>query len=304
MDSKALLMAMVKDFSTKMQKKNIQAFAASTAFFLIVSLIPLLIMLSSLLPYTKLTEANLIKVLTDLTPDFGDGIVTSLISEAYDESIAVFSISALVTIWTGASGILSLIRGLNFIYDVDEYRNYFYLRLIAALYTVAMFVIVLAMLTLNVFGNLVRDILTRAFPKALNVISFLVNFKFIVAIGVAILLFALIYTFVQSAKMKFLFQLPGAIVSAVAWYGFSSVFSIYVNLAGGNSVYGSLATPVFMMFWLYICIYIFLIGAFLNRFFHPAVKHIYEIQHMKTVKKNVKKKSTKVIRKPKNNEFR
>lgn len=62
MDSRAVLTKMVKDFSTKMQKKNIQAFAASTAFFLILSLIPLLIMLSSLLPYTKLTEADLLRV--------------------------------------------------------------------------------------------------------------------------------------------------------------------------------------------------------------------------------------------------
>ena len=133
---------------------------------------------------------------------------------------------------------MALIRGLNIIYDVDERRNYFYLRFIAAL-----------------------------------------------------------YTFVPSARMKYVYQLPGAVFSAIVWYAFSWIFSVYVSFPNSYSIYGSLATPVVMMFWLYFCIYIFLIGAFINRFFHPAVKVLYDDHHKKVVRKNVKKKSTKVIRK-------
>nr|WP_297705960.1 YhjD/YihY/BrkB family envelope integrity protein [uncultured Butyrivibrio sp.] len=70
-----------------------------------------------------------------------------------------------------------------------------------------------------------------------------------------------------------------------------------MSFPNSYSIYGSLATPVVMMFWLYFCIYIFLIGAFINRFFHPAVKVLYDDHHKKVVRKNVKKKSTKVIRK-------
>lgn len=297
MNIKAALISLARDFSVRMQKKNIQTFAASTAFFLILSLIPLLIMLSSLLPYTKITEADLLRVLTEITPDFGENIITSLVSEAYEETVAVFSISALVTIWAGALGMLALIRGLNCIYDVDERRNYFYLRFIAALYTLAMFVIVLGMLSIMVFGDYVKQILIRAFPKIWDVAAFLINFKFVLVIGIATFFFALIYTYIPSAKMRFVYQLPGAVFSAVVWYAFSWIFSVYVTISGGTSIYGSLATPVFMMFWLYTCIYIFLIGAFLNRFFHPAVKVLYDDHHKKVVRKNAKKKSTRVIRK-------
>jgi membrane protein len=100
------------------------------------------------------------------------------------------------------------------------------------------------------------------------------------------------------------YQLPGAVFSAVVWYIFSWIFSLYVNRSGSSSVYGSIATPVFMMIWLYSCIYIFLIGAFINRFFHPAVKLIYDDHHQKNVRKRAKRKSTKQIRKPrKYNEF-
>ena len=56
-----------------MTKKNISAFAASTAFFLFLSMIPLLMALCAILPYTTLTEANLINAITQFTPDAVNG---------------------------------------------------------------------------------------------------------------------------------------------------------------------------------------------------------------------------------------
>ena len=75
-------------------------------------------------------------------------------------------------------------------------------------------------------------------------------------------------------------------------------------MSGYFSIYGSIATPLIMMIWLYFCISIFLIGAFINRFFHPAVKVLYDDHHQRKVREKAKKKSTKQLRKPrKYNEF-
>ena len=298
------LIALAMDFGYKMQKKNIAAFAGSCAYFFIISIVPLLILISSTLPYTAITEADLIKALTDITPDFADSIITRLIDQAYEQSVTVFSVSALATIWAGAVGMLAIIRGLNCIYDVEERRNYFYLRFIAALYTVAMIIIILVMLLIMVFGNVLENMAISHFPKLMMVISLSSYLKFIVVIAVSTILFALIYTYVPSARMTFRYQLPGALFSAAVWYLFSWIFSIYVDLSGYFSIYGSIATPLIMMIWLYFCIYIFMIGAFINRFFHPAVKVLYDDHHQKKVREKAKKKSTRQIRKPrKYNEF-
>lgn len=297
MNIKAVLIAMSRDFAIRMQKKNIAAYAASTAFFLILSLIPLLVTLSSFLPYTTVTETDLVEAVVDLTPDFANDILTGFISEAYEQSATVFSISAIATLWMGALGMLALIRGLNVIYDVDERRNYFYLRFIASLYTVAMIIIVLLMLMLMVFGKLIKSVILRTYPALQGPVMFFVHFKFILVIATATVAFALIYTYIPSAKMTFIYQLPGAVFSAVVWYVFSWLFAVYVNYTDSYSVYGSLATPAVMMFWLYTCIYIFLIGAFINRFFHPAVKVLYDDHHLNKVRKNVRKKSRKKSKK-------
>ncbi len=304
MDVKAALISLGRDFAYKMQKKNIAAFAGSCAYFFIISIVPLLILISSTLPYTAVTEADLIKALSDITPDFADAIILRLIDEAYEQSVAVFSISALATIWSGALGMMSIIRGLNCIYDVEERRNYFHLRFIAALYTLAMIAILLVMLLIMVFERVVRNVAVSHFPSIMFVISLSSYLKFLVVIAVSTFFFALIYTFVPSAKMTFVYQLPGAIFSAVVWYLFSWLFSIYVNMSGYFSIYGSIATPLIMMIWLYFCISIFLIGAFINRFFHPAVKVLYDDHHQRKVREKAKKKSTRQLRKPrKYNEF-
>ena len=304
MTIKQQLLALAKDFAFRMQKKNIAAYAGSCAYFLMISIVPLLIFISSLLPYTALTASDLSRALTEITPDFADDITLRLISEAYEQSVAVFSISALATIWSGALGMMSIIRGLNIIYDLEERRNYFYLRAIAALYTMAMIVIVMVMLLFMVFERIVKSIAISHFPGIMFLISLSSYFKFIVVILVATFLFAMIYTFVPSAKMTFVYQIPGAVFSAVVWYIFSWLFSLYVDLSGYFSVYGSIATLMIMMIWLYFCIYIFMIGAFINRFFHPAVKVLYDDHHQSKVRERVKKKSQRQLRKPrKYNEF-
>ena len=71
----------MRDFNWQMTKKNISAFAASTSFFLFLSMIPLLMALCAILPYTRLTEANLITAITKFTPDAMDGLVISVVSD-------------------------------------------------------------------------------------------------------------------------------------------------------------------------------------------------------------------------------
>ncbi|MCR5403480.1 MAG: YihY/virulence factor BrkB family protein [Butyrivibrio sp.] len=287
-----------------MQQKHIPDFSASCTYFLVISIIPLLILITSLLPYTAISEADLYNAVMEIAPDFSGEIVRNLIDEAYMQSVAVFSISALTTIWAGAQGMLAMIRGLNSIYDVEEKRNYFHLRIIASFYTVTMIIMIMIMLLIMVFEKQLRALTLDYVPELAFFFSVSSYFKFLLVILLATLSFALIYTFIPSAKMVFVYQLPGAVFSAVVWYIFSWLFSIYVNYPGTFTAYGSIATPLVLMIWMYFCVYIFMIGALINQFFHPAVKLLYDDHHRKTVHKNVKKKSTQRLRKPrKYNEF-
>ena len=70
----------LRDFNWQMTKKNISAFAASTAFFLFLSMIPLLMALCAILPFTALTKENLLGAITQFTPDAMDAMVIGIVS--------------------------------------------------------------------------------------------------------------------------------------------------------------------------------------------------------------------------------
>ena len=75
-----------RDFSSQMKKQNISAYASSTAFFLFLSVIPMLMVVCAVIPYTPVTEQNLITALTDVTPDIADAMVESLVVDVYKSS--------------------------------------------------------------------------------------------------------------------------------------------------------------------------------------------------------------------------
>ena len=264
-----------RDFSWQMTKKNIAAFAASTAFFLFLSMIPLLMALCAILPYTTLTEENLINAITQFTPDAMNALVISIVSDVYARSAGTITIFAIVTIWSASKAMLALIHGLNAVNDFEERRNYFVLRFIACIYTVIILIAMILALFVMVFGNVIVNFLLADIPPLHIVMQFVMHFRFLFSWGILTLIFALIYAYVPNNKMCFKSQIPGAAFSAVMWSAASFFFAVYVDHFNGFGTYGGLTTVVIMMIWFYLLMYILLIGAHINRYFGPVYKFLF-----------------------------
>lgn len=264
-----------RDFSWQMSKKNISSYAASMAFFLFVSMIPLLMALCAILPFTTLTEDNLINAITRFTPNAMNSMVVSVVSDVYARSAGTITIFAIVAVWTAAKAMLAMVRGLNAVYDFEEKRNYFVLRFIACIYTLIMLIAMVLALVVMVFGNVIVDILLTDIPPLHLFTQFIMHFRFLFSWAVLTLAFGLIYAYIPSHKLRFKTQLPGAAFSAIMWSGASYAFSVYVDHFSGFGTYGSLTTVVIMMLWFYLLMYILLIGAHINRYFGPVYKFLF-----------------------------
>lgn len=136
---------------------------ASPFFFL--SLGPMLIMICTIIPYTPLTEENLVTAVTDLTPDRIDPLAESLIADVYDKSAGILSIALLATLWSAAKGVMALMTGLNAVNGVEEKRNYFLVRAVASVYTVVMLLVVILSLFLMVFGDQLVTLALHRIPS-------------------------------------------------------------------------------------------------------------------------------------------
>ena len=254
------LFASIAVIANKVKEDYVSAFAAQAALFVIMSFVPFLILLLTLIKYTPLTEEVL------LAPDAFSQSLSSIISQLYTGSdTPLFLISLASILWTAGKGCNALIEGLNSVFDIKERRNGFVLRLYSILYTIIFVVIIVVCLLIYILGNEILSFITNHVPFVTNIIEALLNIRVLLSVGLFTVFFTFLYVAIPSRHTKIRRQLPGALFSAVGWTGFSYFFSLYVNYSHNIAVlYGSLAMVVCAMLWLYVCMFIFLLGAEIN----------------------------------------
>lgn len=270
------IVAGIRLFVKKCNDDHISAYAAQTAFFIILSSIPFLMLFVSLIKYTSVTESMIMTLVTRVMPDYVAPLLVSIIHEIYTKGISLISIAAITAIWSAAKGIQYLSNGLNSVYDIEETRNWILLRLRAVVYTLVMLVAIVLSLILLIFGNSIQGF----FEPYITGFSFLpdviMRLRSLIMMAIFIFFFAIIYKMLPNRKAKIRNQLPGSILSALSWSIFSYGLSVYIDYFNGFSMYGSLTTVVLIMLWLYFCMYILLICAEIN-----SVYEEYQTEKMK-----------------------
>ena len=260
------LFASIAVIANKVKEDYVSAFAAQAALFVIMSFVPFLILLLTLIKYTPLTEEVLLQFVTNFAPDAFRQSFSSIISQLYTGSdTPLFLISLASILWTAGKGCNALIEGLNSVFDIKERRNGFVLRLYSILYTIIFVVIIVVCLLIYILGNEILSFITNHVPFVTNIIEALLNIRVLLSVGLFTVFFTFLYVAIPSRHTKIRRQLPGALFSAIGWTGFSYFFSLYVNYSHNIAVlYGSLAMVVCAMLWLYVCMFIFLLGAEIN----------------------------------------
>lgn len=264
-----------REFIKQINDNHIGAYASSAAFFMFLSLIPILLLLCSIIPYTPITKANLMNALVDIMPDSIDPIAVSVVNEVYGKSTTLLSVTAVATVWAGARGIWALNRGLNVINDVET-KGYFALKFRSCVYTIILICSIMLSLTITVFGDTVVVFIRTSIPQSRYLMDFLSSLKFFIISFLLFIFLMLLFTWLPNERQKWYTQIPGAVFSSLVWVAYSWGFSIYLEYFGGYTMYGSLATIIILMLWLYMCMYIVLMGAMLNKFLMPANMFIWK----------------------------
>lgn len=256
----------VNEINKKIHKDHISAYAAQSSFYIIICIFPLIIFLFTILQYTPITEEFLLKLFLEITPQPLNPMITSMIEEVYTRSsVALISITAILTLWVAGKIFIGISQGLNTIYGVENKRNYIMKRILYTLYTLVLIALIVMFLLLFVFGTMIVHALTAPFPLFAALVYELLRRKVLLSQCLLTLFFMFIYSYVPNRRTSLIRELPGAVFAGIGWQTFSSLYAFYVNHSSGfAAMYGSLATIVFAMLWLYFCFCIFFIGAEIN----------------------------------------
>ena len=233
----------IRKFLYQLRDDSISAFAAQAAFFIILSFIPFIMFLFTLLNLLPLTAGEFKR--------FPAGII-----------------SGTAALWSASRGTLALVRGLNAVYKHKETRNYFHIRALSMIYTLCFAVLLIVSMVLLVFGNRLYDWVMSQLPLLGDLAFLIMSLRTLVTMGILTSFFMLLYLVIPNRKSRLLAELPGAVLTAGGWICFSYLFSFYIDHRQNISfAYGSLTTLAFSMLWLYFCMYILFVGAEINVFF-------------------------------------
>lgn len=245
--------------------KNISAYAASSAFFLFLSLIPSLMLLCAAIPFIPLTQADFMRIVIELVPSSIEPLAVSVINDVYRQSAGLISISVIAIVWSAGKGLLALLRGLNVIYDVEEKRNYLVLRLVTSFYMLIILAVIILALIVMVFGDSILQLISGWVPIVSGLLHTMINGRHILFFLLITMVLAFLYAYLPRHRSRIRSQLPGAVMAALGWTVVTFAFSIYVTYFNGFSMYGSLTTIIILLLWLYACMTLVLVGAFANK---------------------------------------
>ena len=259
----------VDDFSRGLGRRRITTFSAACAYYLFVSLVPMIMLVVSLIRYTPLTEAVVLQAVSDYVPDQLYTILETIVNSIYRGGGAALTVSIVLTIWSASKSMKALMRGMDSVYDAERQEDFFVFSLRACVYMVIFVVLLLISLLMMVYGGEILQLLYNILPHggAVDWLFGLTRYlRYIVVLALLALVFSFTYWRMPARSLPYRAQWTGAVFCAVSWSAFSFIFSAYVSVSNQFGAYGVIGTVMVAMIWVYYCFYFLLLGGYINHF--------------------------------------
>jgi membrane protein len=252
---------------------NAPRLGASLAYYALLSLAPLLILLVAIgsLVFTRsAAESNLLRQLESIFGHSGALTLRAVFDNIHHRgSGVVASILAVATLFFGASGVFVELRdSLNLIWDVPGgawhgWRGLVAQRLVSFVTVLALgCLLVLSLIlsaALGVIGRFFGGLVPAGAALGGEVLNLIVS-----PIAIAVL-FALIFKFVPDVPIAWRDVIIGAVVTSILFSLGRAGLSFYLRTAGVGSAYGAAGSLVALVVWVYYSAQIFFFGAILTR---------------------------------------
>ena len=252
----------------EVQRTRTFSVAAGLAYYFLLSLFPLLILLATVLGYLPIP--NLFNQILDFAARFiphdAMGLVRKILQSVLTPSRGgLLSFGIVGTLWAASGGFSAMIDALDIAYDARKNRPMVKQRLLALGLTFMTGGLMALAMVLTLVGNRAGYFLSnvlhlsRIFAQSWGLI------RWGIIAACIVLSMELLYFFGPNVKQRFKHTLPGAIVGTTLWILISLAVNIYIsNFANYNKTYGTIGAVIALMFWLYVSSIAILIGAELN----------------------------------------
>lgn len=249
--------------------------SAALTYYLLFALFPLLIFVSALLGILELDIDSITAVLTPLLPADVVGVVRSYLTYvAANQSRQLLWFSLVFSIWFPMRSTGCLMHSLRKAFGRSAPENILLGQLRTLLFTIWMIFVIGLTLALVVVGRRALYFLSGFLPLSETFISVWGYLRFIILGLVMAISLGILYQLALGQRRPLREVLPGVGSSLAAWLLLSMAFSYYVeNMARYAQLYGSIATIVVVLLWLYMSGQVLILGAELSASLIHRKKH-------------------------------
>lgn len=249
--------------------------SAALTYYLLFAIFPLLIFVSTLLGVLELDIASITAVLAPILPsDVVDIIRTYLEYVAANQSRQLLWFSLVFSIWFPMRSTGCLMHSLRKAFGRSAPENILLGQLRTLLFTIWMIFVIGLTLALVVVGRRALYFLSGFLPLSETFISVWGYLRFIILGLVMAISLGILYQLALGQRRPLREVLPGVGSSLAAWLLLSMAFSYYVeNMARYAQLYGSIATIVVILLWLYMSGQVLILGAELSASLIHRKKH-------------------------------
>lgn len=255
----------------EIQNDDVFGSAAKLAYYFLLALFPLLILLTSIMGLilgsgTGVRHA-LFNYLSQVMPSSAFDLIDKTMLEVSNASGAgKLSFGLLATLWASASGVGAMMESLNTAYDSTERRPWWKQRLVALVLTVGLSVLIIGAVVVIFGGSKIAEHLGTSYGFSDAFVTTWKILQWPIALAFMLLAFALIYFFAPDIRdQDWKWITPGSVIGVVLWLLVSFAFKGYLHFFNSYSkTYGSLGAVIVLMLWLYLTGAAVLVGGEIN----------------------------------------
>lgn len=263
----------IRQFVNKAKEDSVSAYAAQVAFFVMLSFFPFVMLLVMIASKLSFVNPTMVGYILRVVPEGLETYVAYLIDDVVNANLQSFTlITVFVSLWSAAKGIQALSTGLNKIYDVEQDKNYFIVRLICAVYTLIFMLLCLLVIVVQAFGSQIAHKIIAEYPALENATLLILSLKNVVTFLIIFVFLLLVYYQLPNRRGHMRHEFTGALFASLAWMLMTRGFSLYIRYSADNSkMYGSMTSIVLLIVWLYIGMLIVLYGAEVNYYLSDII---------------------------------
>lgn len=262
------LVAFIVDVIEVYLDRRVSRSSAELAYYLLLSVFPMLIMVISALGWLHLDANSVISFLKTVLPAQIMDLFSDYISYVFThQSSGLFLAGLIMSITASSAGFRSLMSISAEIYGRRTFRGVWYL-LTSLIFSVLLLVMVYGSIVVVLTGNWFFNWFFNWFRTQFSMLPLPKNLRWIrlmILFGIALLVLALLYRVTAPWSHQRPPVLKGAFFISILLAAASGLFSVFISLSTRYStVYGSLASVIILMLWLYLCGNIVNLGNVLN----------------------------------------